>query len=303
MNSLLQASSLVSAPSLQRRLSLQIAPRDYEKVILLFFCLVAAVSWRWVLPLDAQLRIVAMPPLILAFWAIEKAHSRPWTRVARDFLALGLIVPGYWSLGLLSTAQFSPWQPIWIGWDRMLLYDFGMKAGVEGLGSTIPFVLELAYLLLYAFPPAALLTLNLIQQRSRIGRYLFVLFLGTFTAYLLLPVWPVSSPRLAYPGADLPLFEGFPRNINVWVLDHLDILTSVFPSGHVAVAMSNAFGLLVAVPSRHKIWGAAFGAAGLVYAATIYGRYHYAMDGLASIVIATAAWRVGAWLDARGRLS
>lgn len=303
MNSLLQAPSLVSAPLLQRRLSLQIAPRDYEKVILLFFCLVAAVSWRWVLPLDAQLRIVAMPPLILAFWAIEKAHSRPWTRVARDFLALGLIVPGYWSLGLLSTAQFSPWQPIWIGWDRMLLYDFGMKAGVEGLGSTIPFVLELAYLLLYAFPPAALLTLNLIQQRSRIGRYLFVLFLGTFTAYLLLPVWPVSSPRLAYPGADLPLFEGFPRNINVWVLDHLDILTSVFPSGHVAVAMSNAFGLLVAVPSRHKIWGAAFGAAGLVYAATIYGRYHYAMDGLASIVIATAAWRVGAWLDARGRLS
>jgi membrane-associated phospholipid phosphatase len=185
----------------------------------------------------------------------------------------------------------------------MLLYDFGMKAGVEGLGSTIPFVLELAYLLLYAFPPAALLTLNLIQQRSRIGRYLFVLFLGTFTAYLLLPVWPVSSPRLAYPGVDLPLFEGFPRNINVWVLDHLDILTSVFPSGHVAVAMSNAFGLLVAVPSRHKIWGAAFGAAGLVYAATIYGRYHYAMDGLASIGIATAAWRVGAWLDARGKLS
>lgn len=300
---LLHATRIISAPLLQRHLIAQIAPREYERVILLFFCLVAAVSWRWVLPLEAQLRIVAMPPLILAFWAIEKAHSRPWTRVARDFLALGLIVPGYLSLGLLSTAQFSPWQQIWIGWDRILLYDFGMKAGVEGLGPTIPFVLELAYLLLYAFPPAALLTLNLIHQRSRIGRYLLVLFLGTFTAYLLLPVWPVLSPRFAYPGVDLPLFEGSPRNINVWLLNHLDIATSAFPSGHVAVAMSNAFGLLVAVPSRHKIWGAAFGAAGLVYAATIYGRYHYAMDGLASIVIATAAWRVGAWLDARGRLS
>ena len=280
-----------------------VALRAYEKVILLFFCLVAAVSWLWVLPLDAQLRIVAMPPLLLAFWAIERANSRPWTRMAREFLALGLIIPGYWSLGLLATARFSLWQPIWVGWDRALLYDFGLKAGVEQFGPAIPFVLELAYLLLYAFPAAAWLTLNLIGQRSRVGRYLFILFLGTFTAYLLLPVWPVSSPRLAYPGADLPVFEGFPRNINLWVLDHLDILTSVFPSGHVAVAMSNAFGLLLAVPNRTRIWGSAFGAAGLVYAATIYGRYHYAMDGLASVGIATAAWRVGSWLDARGKLS
>ncbi len=277
--------------------------RAYEKAVLLFFCLVAAVSWRWVLPLDAQLRIVAMPPLVLAFWAIEKAHSRPWTRVTREFLALGLIVPGYWSLGLLSTARFSPWQPIWVGWDRWLLYDFGMKAGIEQFGAAIPFLLEFAYLLLYAFPPAALLTLNLMDRRDRIGRYLFILFLGTFAAYLLLPVWPVSSPRLAYPGADLPLFEGFPRNLNTWVLDNLDILTSVFPSGHVAVAVSNAFALLVAVPNRRGVWGTAFVMAGLVYVATIYGRYHYAMDGLASIGIATAAWRAGAWLDARGKLS
>ena len=280
-----------------------VALRAYEKVILLFFCLVAAVSWLWVLPLDAQLQIVAMPPLLLAFWAIERANSRPWTRMAREFLALGLIIPGYWSLGLLATARFSLWQPIWVGWDRALLYDFGLKAGVEQFGPAIPFVLELAYLLLYAFPAAAWLTLHLIGQRSRVGRYLFILFLGTFTAYFLLPVWPVSSPRLAYPGADLPVFEGFPRDINLWVLDHLDILTSVFPSGHVAVAMANAFGLLLAVPNRTRIWGSAFGVAGLVYAATIYGRYHYAMDGLASVGIATAAWRVGSWLDARDKLS
>jgi len=119
-----------------------VAVRPYERVILLFFCMVAAVSWRWVLPLDAQLRIVAMPPLVLALWAIEKVYSRPWARIAREFLALGLIVPGYWSLGLLSPARFSPWQPIWVGWDGWLLYDFGMKAGIEQLGAAFPFVLE-----------------------------------------------------------------------------------------------------------------------------------------------------------------
>jgi hypothetical protein len=38
------------------------------------------------------------------------------------------------------------------------------------------------------------------------------------------------------------------------------------------------------------LWGAAFAVAFLVYLATVYGRYHYAVDGLASMVIATAAW-------------
>jgi membrane-associated phospholipid phosphatase len=76
------------------------------------------------------------------------------------------------------------------------------------------------------------------------------------------------------------------------VLDHLDISTGVFPSGHVAVAFSSAFALLSVLRQRRWIWCSAFIIATMVYVATIYGRYHYAVDGLASIVIAFVAWRV-----------
>ena len=72
----------------------------------------------------------------------------------------------------------------------------------------------------------------------------------------------------------------------------MDIGTSVFPSGHVAVAFSSAFGMLRAVRSRPGIWVPVFVVATLVYAATIYCRYHYAVDGLASIGIAALAWKV-----------
>ena len=87
------------------------------------------------------------------------------------------------------------------------------------------------------------------------------------------------------------------RIVNLWLLDHCDISSSVFPSGHVAVAFSCAFGLLRAVPERRWVYLSAFAAAMIVFTATIYCRYHYAADGLASIAITTAGWRVTEALD------
>ena len=49
-----------------------------------------------------------------------------------------------------------------------------------------------------------------------------------------------------------------------------------------------------AAPERRWLWIAAFVAAAAVYVATIYGRYHYAVDGLASIGIAWVASKVAA---------
>ena len=44
------------------------------------------------------------------------------------------------------------------------------------------------------------------------------------------------SPRLAFPSESLPAWHSVWRTINIWLLDHGDIDSSVFPSGHVAVA-------------------------------------------------------------------
>jgi membrane-associated phospholipid phosphatase len=95
---------------------------------------------------------------------------------------------------------------------------------------------------------------------------------------------------LAFPNQDLPHAASLWRHINVWLLDHCDISTSVFPSGHVAVAFSSAFGLLRAIPERRWVWLSFLAAAVVVFTATIYGRYHYAADGIASIAISVVAW-------------
>ena len=181
-----------------------------------------------------------------------------------------------------------------LGMDRLVLYNAHLQALVEVAGRFFPAILEVVYLLVYAIPPLWLGVLWARGGRLQAPRFLLHLFAGTFATYALLPYVPVVSPRLAFPGADLPHYTGIVRGINTWLLDHLDISTSVLPSGHVAVALSSAIGLYVAMPLRPLFGRCALAVAVLVYLATFYGRYHYVVDGVLSMVIVCVACRIAA---------
>lgn len=269
----------------------------HERVILTFLAILAILTFARPVPIERRLILCLLPAALWCFWFLESRLSKSWTRVLREWASLSLLLVAYWSLELFASPSQEWRQSTWLAWDRRLLYSVGLKQWIEAGGRALPTLLEIAYLLLYSLPPICLAAIYLSGARRRSSSFLLVLFLGTLTAYALIPLFPVASPRTAFPGADLPAYLSFPRSINLWLLDHMDITTSVFPSGHVAVAFSCAFGLLRTVPSRQGIWMTAFGVALLVYAATIYGRYHYAVDGLASILLATIAWRVAEWLD------
>lgn len=263
-----------------------------ERVAFAFFVWLAILSIFRPLALFARLVVFAIPLTIHAFsrWSDRPARTR--TKIIREWASLGLILTGYWTVGLFASKTLNVWQNIWLGWDRFLLNTLGLRHAIEAFGALIPFFLESAYLLLYTVPVVSLGALYLCGARANADRFRVVLFLGTFTAYGMLPIFPVISPRVAFPGADLPAMLTAPRIVNGWVLDHLDITTSVFPSGHVAVAFATAFGLFTAVRHRPAIWIAAFINAVVVYIATVYGRYHFAVDGFMSLVITYLAWRV-----------
>ena len=63
----------------------------------------------------------------------------------------------------------------------------------------------------------------------------------------------------------------------------------MFPSGHVASAFGAGIGLLIALPER-KAYGIALSVVGTgIAVATVYGRYHYAVDALAGLLVACVA--------------
>lgn len=240
--------------------------------------------------------LLTIPVVIAAAVRLESLYSKPWTRILREWLSLGVILIAYWCIEWFSTSvKLEPLQNQWLGWDRILLHQWGLQRAVESLGPVIPFTLESAYLLLYAMPPLALATVQLRGNRAARQQLLFTLFLGTFSVYAMLPLIAVESPRRVFPGQDEPRIVTAPRQVNTYLLDHMDISTGVFPSGHVAVAFSTAFGLLGATRRTRRsrtLLAGALTMATFVFLATIYGRYHYAVDGIASIAIATVAWRL-----------
>jgi membrane-associated phospholipid phosphatase len=272
--------------------------RRGEKVAIAYFVYTAVMVFVHGQPAMRCLLAWIVPLLVATALALESRNSAAWSRVTRDFAVLGLILLAYWQVDWLGSRSTQvAWQHTWIDWDRYILHEAGLTRAVESFGGLLPSILEAFYLCLYAIPPICMGMLYAYRRRDRIDRFLTMLFLGTFCAYALLPHFPTLSPRIAFPGQDLPDKMSLWHGINIWLLDHCDISTSVFPSGHVAVAFSCAFGLLRAIPEKRRIWLSAFAAAFTVFAATVYCRYHYAADGLASLAIAIAGWRVTEALD------
>lgn len=222
--------------------------------------------------------------------ADARAAGKSWS-VVRDWLPAPLLLIAYWS------ADWVPHGPgqrslehALIGWDRIVLNDWGVRAAVERLGPLLPTILELAYLVVYAVPPLAIAYFYLRRERRRLEDFLFPFLLGTLTTYALLPYFPSEGPRVVFAGADLPAYETVFHRLNLWILDTGDIRSSVFPSGHVTVAFSAAFAMLLALPDRRRVGWILMVIGVLVLVDTVYGRYHYAADGLAGLTISAAAF-------------
>ena len=91
-----------------------------------------------------------------------------------------------------------------------------------------------------------------------------------------------------FPGELFPSYDTLFRRLNWWILGGAGIHTSVFPSGHVSSAFGCAFGLLLALPER-RVFGVTMTVVACgIAVATVYGRYHYAVDALAGLAVSAA---------------
>jgi len=278
-------SPLTTPPVALRRAKKRTALRGCEKVALAYFTYLPCLGLIRHLAVGPLLLLAAIPAALWAVWQAQSRSNRRSVEIARDWWPLSLILVGYWAMGWFASPPRAVLQDELVRWDRLFLHGAHLRALIEAAGPFFPATLETIYLLLYAIPPVCLGILYACGERSQVPRFLLIVFAGTFTVYALLPYVPVISPRVAFPDVDLPRYNGIARGINTWLLDHLDISTSVLPSGHVAVAFSSALGMVTVLRCRPMVGRCVLGLAGLLYLATIYCRYHYGVDGLTSIVL------------------
>jgi membrane-associated phospholipid phosphatase len=264
--------------------------RTSEWVLIFFFAYVAAVSPFFPeRPVLKYRPVLVLAVVVALFWIMARAEQSRFAKavsIVRDWLPLVLTLGAFREMELFLPVRFEhSFETAWIRWDDLLLRQWHARSMIETLGTLIPFLLELCYLLVYGIGFFCLALLYLEHRRSDTDRFLTIYLIGTLVAYALFPYFPSEPPRIVFPYVDQPQITTWARSLNLWILKVGTIHVGVFPSAHVSSAFSAAWGILLLFPKQKR-----FGFGLLLYAAsvslaTVYGRYHYAADVLAGFAV------------------
>jgi len=268
--------------------------RAVEWLLIVYFAYVAALAFAFALPGESKavtlVILLAVSGIVMAAAWGESRTGWQFFRVFRDWFTLACTLLAYREMNLFTPAMHNGrLEHQWIVWDRLLLNEYGFRRAIESSCSFLPSILELTYFVVYAIGPFALMVLYIENKRERAPTLLLMYQMGALLAYSCFPFFPSEPPRVVFPGADLPQVMPWLRGTNLLMVNGYGIHSSVFPSAHVSSAFGAAFGMLLALPERKKIGYGMLGYAALVAVATVYGRYHYAVDAVAGVAISLVA--------------
>jgi len=209
---------------------------------------------------------------------------RRWSATALHQLYAVVLVPIlYLELDILSgLAQGATYDATVISWEKKL---FGDPMPAEWFSQAVPWlpfseVLHFCYLTFY--PMLFFLALRLFHQRHpKLPTYVWCCTAATFTIYMIQMWFPVQGPRPLMPPLDESLHGPF------WTLCHFlcgqgASGAAAFPSGHVTVACTTILG---AWHWDQKTYRLVLPLGCGMAMATVYGRFHYAVDALAGAFI------------------
>lgn len=271
--------------------------RGAETVVAVYFLYTTVLAFLLPVSLEVRRATVLMNAVVLGGLALVVwAHSlrgRSLLGGLRDWYLPPLMLLAYREMGWFALPHPSrAFEETWVVWDRWLLDQMGLRSAIEALGPVLPVWLELSYTLVYAMPPIALAILYACQRPRRTDTLLFPFTLAVLFTYALYPYFPSDPPWTVFPGADLPSYDTWPRQFNAAMLKSQGIRTSVFPSGHVAGSLTLALAMMRALPEKKWPGRLLLVLALSIALATVYGRYHYAVDAVAGAAISLAAMAV-----------
>jgi membrane-associated phospholipid phosphatase len=216
-----------------------------------------------------RVAVVAVTGFVLAAGIL--ALSQAVSADARGWVAHLYLVAGYWLPALLVTrppGAFEAW----------------LRRTDRPMGRSVP-AAELAYLFCYPLVPAAFTAVYVNGSIADVDRFWTSVLGAGYACYISLP-WLVSRPPRRLEDGGRPSAVG---SLNVRVLDRFSHGWNTFPSGHVAVAIAAALSAMPVAPRAGAVLVVL--AAGVVVG-SVSGRYHYAVDALAGIIVGVIAWAI-----------
>jgi membrane-associated phospholipid phosphatase len=233
----------------------------------------------------------------------------PFFAIARDWLPCILILVAYRESGLFFRPDPAHClDHLFLRWDDALLKNPWVLGLLTVLSPWLQRYLELAYLFCYPSVPLALGSLYLARRVApgfssasaalkggatardyalAINQFWTAALLAAFSCYVLYPFFPLTPPRELFHDLPGPPVAPLLREVNHWVLGRYAVGASLFPSAHVATVAAVALVIRAYLP---RVGVGFLILAGSIALATVYGRYHYAADALAGVLVGVAAF-------------
>jgi membrane-associated phospholipid phosphatase len=253
-----------------------------ERIAIGYFAYLAIVCWLRPVSIVRRIALAAIASFEIAaiVWIVDRD-----IRFLRQWAPLPTILIGYYASGLLFVAP-SPAIEAWLmAWDRRLLGD-PTKRFAQWPRSVLA-ALEIAYMGCFVLIGGGLVILLLNGHAAAADHYWTLVIGAEFGSFAPLafiqtrPPWAVERKPVL---ADRAVHDLATQMVEVFTIH-----VNTFPSGHVAGSLAVA----IAVAATMPIVGALLIALALIIAvATVVGRYHYVLDGIAGMVLALVLWAI-----------
>jgi hypothetical protein len=237
------------------------------------------VSWRTRVGTWAQGLAVAT-----AIWWMASSDAR-WVQVARDWAPGAFLVLGYWLPRGFVREPHRAFEAWLARWDARL-FATPTGAHLRRMPQWLQEYFELSYLLVYPLVPAGFGILVMAGHRAEADRFWTTVLVAEFLCYALLPLLPTRPPRALEAADVVPTSRSRVRRAALWFMDTASNGWNTFPSGHVAGSLAVAFVVGQVLPAA----GAVLLVLALsITAATVTGRYHFAADAAAGVLVAVVS--------------
>ena len=256
--------------------------RSSESLSIAYFAACAALSWLRPLPAVRRGQVTVIS---IAMTAATLAVAQQGSAVIRNWAPGVSILVGYYVSGRFFVTP-SPEVERWLmSWDRRLLGDPATRFA-RWPGAVLAY-LEIVYMGCFLLVPAGFAILAARGRSDLADHYWTIVMAAEFGAFVPLvviqtrPPWlverkPVLADRAVHRAAS-------------HMVERLTIRANTFPSGHVAGSLAVAFAVIDTAP---VVGLALLLLAASIGVATVVGRYHYIVDGIAGAALAIAVWTI-----------
>jgi len=233
---------------------------------------------------------------ILELLRLKARHGGFLLRFLRTYYPMLLLIFTWMEIGRLINLMFPFWLNRFVVSADLWLFGVHPTVWVEGIfNPLLTEIMNFFYFSFYLFVPIATFPLYFTGKVQETFDMLFLVFLSFLTSYILFMIFPAEGPRFILNHLHTrESAGGFFLKLNSLFQSHAEIRGGCIPSSHVSVATTAVLACFrLNRPAAFVLLILTMGIA----LATVYCRYHHAVDSLAGLAAGFIFYWAGSrWL-------